>query len=37
MEEEIRKHLEKDIEEFYKMIKEDKEFLEKLKLKKAGI
>jgi hypothetical protein len=35
MEEEIRKHLERDIEEFYRMIKEDKDFLAKLKMKKV--
>jgi ribosomal protein L29 len=35
VEEEIRKHLEKDMEEFYKMIEEDKDFLAKLKMKKV--
>jgi hypothetical protein len=35
MHEEIRKHLEKDIEEFYRMIKEDKEFLAEMKMKKV--
>jgi hypothetical protein len=37
MKEEIRKHLEKDIEDFYKMIQEDKKFLARMKMRKAGV